>query len=310
MARIRSDKPESYQSETLAEISLAAERTFRGMATIADDRGRLADKPAQINGELWSMRSEREPHTRDDLETELAEMVKVDLVCRYTGCDGKRYVHLVKWDAHQKIDRPSKSRLPRCPFHQVKDDYCGLHEGECVFPETSPSSPEPSRQSRETSMHSREGSNGSGEVSMLDLGPRIVDRGSVPPTAGAVEPRRRGPTSDEDRTRHVGDVVAAYVDGATAAGLKAPPANLRARVGKQARALLGENWEIDFLIKSARRMGAGEFNDLAVQVRKDDAAANGRASPRGQATADDRVRQALESGRRVQAFIDQNGGTS
>ncbi len=78
MARIRSDKPESYQSETLAEISLAAERTFRGMATIADDRGRLADKPAQINGELWSMRSEREPHTRDDLEAELAEMVKVD----------------------------------------------------------------------------------------------------------------------------------------------------------------------------------------------------------------------------------------
>jgi hypothetical protein len=56
VARIRADKPEAYQSETLAEISLAAERTFKGMATIADDRGRLADKPAQINGELWSMR--------------------------------------------------------------------------------------------------------------------------------------------------------------------------------------------------------------------------------------------------------------
>jgi len=71
MARIRSDKPESYQSETLAEVGLAAERTFRGMATIADDRGRLTDKPAQINGELWAMRSEREPHTRHDLEAEL-----------------------------------------------------------------------------------------------------------------------------------------------------------------------------------------------------------------------------------------------
>ena len=80
MARIRSDKPESYQSETLAEVSLAAERTFRGMATIADDRGRLADKPAQINGELWSMRSEREPHTSADLEAELQEMVKAGLI--------------------------------------------------------------------------------------------------------------------------------------------------------------------------------------------------------------------------------------
>jgi hypothetical protein len=279
MARIRSDKPESYQSETLAEISLAAERTFRGMATIADDRGRLADKPAQINGELWSMRSEREPHTRDDLEAELAEMVKVDLVCRYTGCDGKRYVHLVKWDSHQKIDRPSKSRLPRCPFHQVKDDYCGLHEGECAFPEASPGSPESSRQSREDSMHTREGSNGSGEVSMLDLGSRTVDRGSVPATPDAARPRRSDPAADEERTRNVGDVVAAYVDGATEAGLKAPPANLRARVGKQARQLIGEGWGVDFLIGSARRMGAGEFNDLAVQARKDDATANGRASP-------------------------------
>jgi hypothetical protein len=134
LARIRSDKPEAYQSETLAEISLAAERTFKGMATIADDRGRLADKPAQINGELWSMRGN---HTRDDLESELAEMVDVGLVCRYAGCDGKRYLHLVTWDRHQKIDRPSKSRLPRCPVHHGASDYCGLHAGPCEDRESS-----------------------------------------------------------------------------------------------------------------------------------------------------------------------------
>ncbi|MGO8729855.1 MAG: hypothetical protein ACLQK8_24765 [Streptosporangiaceae bacterium] len=99
----------------------------------------------------------------------------------------------------------------------------------------------------------------------------------VPPTAGARKPRRLDPAEVAERTRHVGEVVAAYVDGATGAGLKSPPAPLRSRVGKQARELLAEDWEIDFLIGSARRMGAGEFNDLAVQVRKDDAAANGRS---------------------------------
>jgi len=99
----------------------------------------------------------------------------------------------------------------------------------------------------------------------------------VPPTAGAARPRRRlDPAEAAERGRHVGEVVAAYVDGATGAGLKAPAASLRSRVGKQARGLLGEDWEIDFLIESARNMGATEFNDLAVQVRKDDAAANGQ----------------------------------
>lgn len=104
----------------------------------------------------------------------------------------------------------------------------------------------------------------------------------VPPTAGAARPRRRlTPAEVAERTRHVGEVVAAFVDGATEAGLKSPPPGLRSRVGKQARELLAEDWDIDFLIGSARRMGASEFNDLGVQVRKDDAAAKGISSASG-----------------------------
>lgn len=276
MARIRSDKPEAYQSETLAEISLAAERTFKGMATIADDRGRLADKPAQINGELWSMRG---GHTKEDLEAELCEMVNVDLICRYTGCDGKRYLHMVRWDQHQKIDRPSKSRLPRCPRHQADEDYCGKHEGDCKPIESSMTFDASSRECRELSRESP-------ADSMQDLGSRTVDRGprtvdQVPPSAGAKTTRRRLPKSEAaERQRHVGEIVAAFVDGATDAGLHAPPASLRSRVGRQAKELLTEDWPIDFLIGCAQRMGASEFSDLAVQVRRDDATAKGRDSPR------------------------------
>lgn len=97
--------------------------------------------------------------------------------------------------------------------------------------------------------------------------------------------------------RNVGDVVAAYVDGATAAGLQPPPTNLRARVGKQARQLIGEGWDVDFLVGSARRMGAGEFNDLGVQARKDDAAAKGvsAATPdRRQQATDDKFNRAMQ----------------
>lgn len=177
MSRIRSDKPEAYQSESLAEISVPAERTFKGMATLADDHGRLPDKPAQINGELWSMRGE---HSKDDLEAELVEMADVNLICRYTGCDGKKYLHFVTWYAHQKIDRPSKSRLPRCQHHRnpVADrDLCGRHEGECSRREVSGALHNSGDNPREDSMQSREGSRASDYDSMLDLGPRTVDLG-------------------------------------------------------------------------------------------------------------------------------------
>jgi hypothetical protein len=118
----------------------------------------------------------------------------------------------------------------------------------------------------------------------------------VPPTAGARR-RRLDPAEAAERGRHVGEVVAAYVDGATGAGLMAPPAPLRSRVGKQARELLGEDWEIDFLVDSARRMGAGAFNDLAIQVRKDDAAAKGvtgQGGDRQQQTTNEKFTRAMQ----------------
>jgi hypothetical protein len=139
MARIRSLKPEAFQSETLAEISLSAERTFYGMSTLADDHGRFADKPAQINGDLWSMRNactSGTPHTPVDLEDELTEMDKAVLVCRYVGCDGKRYGHFMTWSRHQKIDKPSKPRYPRCPHHHAAKE-CGVHgDARCPLPES------------------------------------------------------------------------------------------------------------------------------------------------------------------------------
>ena len=66
-----------------------------------------------------------------------------------------------------------------------------------------------------------------------------------------------------------------------------------ARVGKQARQLLAEGYDVEDLIKSAHTMGAGEWNDLAVQVRKDAATASGGGKKRGyqpyQNPADDSV---------------------
>lgn len=116
MARIRTIKPEAFFSESLAEVSVEAERTFFGLLTQADDHGRHRDNAAIIAGLLWPLRAE---HTSVHVEDDLHQLASAGLICRYTGCDGRRYLHIVTWSEHQKIDKPSQSRLPSCPQHQA-----------------------------------------------------------------------------------------------------------------------------------------------------------------------------------------------
>ncbi|MFG2115586.1 hypothetical protein ACGFRB_23650 [Streptomyces sp. NPDC048718] len=125
MARIRTIKPEAFESEDLASVDVTAVLTFFGLLTHADDAGRHRDIAAIIAGRLWALRPEHTPaHVAQDLE-QLAER---GLICRYTGCDGKTWLHIVTWERHQKINRPSASRLPRCPQHDAARacGECGL----------------------------------------------------------------------------------------------------------------------------------------------------------------------------------------
>ncbi|MFF7777044.1 hypothetical protein ACFZCG_21775 [Streptomyces tanashiensis] len=149
MARIRTIKPEAFTSESLAEVRVEAERTFFGLLTQADDHGRHRDNAAIIAGLLWPLRAE---HTSVHVEDDLHQLATAGLICRYTGCDGRRYLHIVTWSDHQKIDKPSQSRLPSCPQHQAAD-RCAPCKGSCTkrtegsftaprgLPETSPNAP-------------------------------------------------------------------------------------------------------------------------------------------------------------------------
>ncbi|WP_326657807.1 hypothetical protein [Streptomyces sp. NBC_00385] len=137
MARIRTIKPESFISESLAEVSVEAERTFFGLLTQADDHGRHRDNAAIVAGLLWPLRAE---HTSVHVEDDLHQLATAGLVCRYTGCDGRRYLHIVTWSEHQKIDKPSQSRLPSCPQHQA-EARCAPCKGICSKNIEKPSTP-------------------------------------------------------------------------------------------------------------------------------------------------------------------------
>jgi hypothetical protein len=102
--------------------------TFVGLFTQADDHGRHRDNAAIITGLLWPLRRE---HTPEHVENDLQQLANAGLICRYTGCDGKLYLHIVGWYDHQKIDKPSQSRFPACPDHGATH-RCAPCKGTCT----------------------------------------------------------------------------------------------------------------------------------------------------------------------------------
>jgi len=107
LPRIRTIKPEAFISETLARVSVEAERTFVGLWTQADDEGRYADSPAILAGSLWAVRK----RTDAEVDRDLSMLAGEGLIRRYEVA-GRRYVMIVNWHEHQKINRPTPSKIP------------------------------------------------------------------------------------------------------------------------------------------------------------------------------------------------------
>ncbi len=246
LARIRTIKPEAFVSESLAVVSLTAERTFLGLLTQADDQGRHRDHAAIIAGQLWVLRPE---HTPSDVETDLAQLADAGLICRYKAPDHKRYLHVVTWHQHQKINRPSKSRLPGCPVHEASvaaapavsarvteyslPPHAVLTEGSGEVRESALNpglESEIAGQERFTESSVKDqGAVGEAAVTSHgpDLGPRTVDLGVIP-SGGA--------------SAHAPDTVSAkqLLGEYIAACNHRPPEAFLNHLGKQVRKLLDE----------------------------------------------------------------------
>ncbi|GAA2507427.1 hypothetical protein [Streptomyces gobitricini] len=244
MARIRTIKPEAFISESLAAVSVHAERTFFGLLTQADDHGCFRDQAAVIAGALWSLRPEHGPL---EVEDDLNQLDGAGLICRYEGEDGKRYLHISTWAKHQKINRPSGSRHPLCPHHQGSRSaapsaqahgmgmlpHAGLHES--------------SRHRREPSVKNESaGQGGFSEPSPQphadavkahgpDLGPRIRDLGKGA-VEGASAPAPRTPEASLSDSVSAQDLVDEYAAGCA----HRPPSDVLGQLGRVVGKLLGE----------------------------------------------------------------------
>lgn len=107
MARIRTIKPEFPQSESMGNVSREARLCFILLWTIADDSGRLRGNSRMLASLLY-------PYD-DDAPTLingwLDELEREGCILRYSA-GGSSYLQIENWLSHQKIDKPSKSKIP------------------------------------------------------------------------------------------------------------------------------------------------------------------------------------------------------
>ncbi|NYD43948.1 hypothetical protein [Nocardioides panaciterrulae] len=122
MARIRSIKPEAPKSLTLASWPREVRLAWHYLSMYLDDSGRGVDDPRLVLAECF-------PLDRDVTEKKMTGWLDLmasppklkpnddPALCRYVVA-GVRYMHTPKFRAHQKINRPTKSKLPPCPIHE------------------------------------------------------------------------------------------------------------------------------------------------------------------------------------------------
>lgn len=107
MARIRTIKPEFPQSESMGRVTREARLLFIQLWTLCDDEGRSRGDARLIKGLLY-------PYDElkiSQVEGWFDELEREGCLIRYEH-EGSRYFAICNWLNHQKIDRPSKSKIP------------------------------------------------------------------------------------------------------------------------------------------------------------------------------------------------------
>jgi hypothetical protein len=122
MPRIRTIKPELPQSESMGRVSRDARLCFIQLFTLSDDFGKLRGNSRMLASLLY-------PYDDDApnlIVSWLAELEAEDCIRQYS-VDGTHYVLINNWQSHQKVDKPTPSKIPDPP-DEPREDSRGLPE--------------------------------------------------------------------------------------------------------------------------------------------------------------------------------------
>lgn len=134
--RIRSIKPEFWESESLGRVSRDARLLFIGLWMLADDSGRARGGLRESSRALASLLFPYDDDAKSLASGWLQELIKEGCVINYE-VGGNHYLEIPNFLKHQRIDKPSKSKYP--PFQESSSTTPG------VLPESSSTTREPSR---------------------------------------------------------------------------------------------------------------------------------------------------------------------
>lgn len=120
MARIRTIKPEFWKHEDLSALPEITHMLAAALLNHADDEGYFNANPALVKAECLPLR-EYSLSTQEMLN----QLSNVGYIELGAGADGKRYGRVVKFDEHQRVNRPTASKIK--VIHIVWGDGLSTH---------------------------------------------------------------------------------------------------------------------------------------------------------------------------------------
>jgi hypothetical protein len=109
MPRIRSIKPEFWQDQKLSRLPALTRLVYICLWSMADDEGRVeADSET-----VWHFGFPRED--RGEVAKALRVLAESSRIVLYRGANGSECIAIPRWSVHQKIDKPSRSKIEAPP---------------------------------------------------------------------------------------------------------------------------------------------------------------------------------------------------
>ncbi|MFF2041897.1 hypothetical protein ACFVVX_15825 [Kitasatospora sp. NPDC058170] len=297
--RIRTHKPEMSRDAKLAEVSLSAERTFIYLLNYVDDRGRHLDDTGIVRGLIWKRKPSWDGgvHTSERVEDDLRQLTDVGLICRYLNPadDGEELLHVVNFNKHQKIDRPSQSRLALCPLHQTQEATLDApapnnrtrkkaattdHAAE-LLPTQGTSTGHQDTAEQNAPEQPPYGSTNPSRTPSAN-GSRITDPGSPPPGGGCAaptevseleEPGAERVASMHPHTTGANALVAEYVRTCP----QPPSQRFRGHLGREVQQLLASGYSQEKVRAGLRLLATKPMNPSALEGFVQEALTPGRA---------------------------------
>tara|TARA_R110001599_G_scaffold339851_1_gene559738 strand:- start:29058 stop:29873 length:816 start_codon:yes stop_codon:yes gene_type:complete len=120
MARIRSIKPEFWTDEDIALLESDTKLLALGLLNHSDDEGFFKAHEALVKAAVF-------PFSDDsvNIHGRIKQLENIHYLSLFTGTDGKQYGHIRNFNNHQKINRPSPSKIK--PFKPITDNSLSNH---------------------------------------------------------------------------------------------------------------------------------------------------------------------------------------